>query len=95
MGCTRGGHFTLAKRKRSKKWKDILAPTNAAGVREADVYDCFIRHLKTLFQQRKGRMTLYNLLMEVFGTVRLQDASFVYFLSITVPYDTIGPLLFV
>ena len=30
-----------------KKWKDILAQTDAATVKEVDIYQCLIQHLKS------------------------------------------------
>lgn len=38
-----------------KKWKGILAHTNAASVKEADIYQCLFQHLKVLttFQKRQ------------------------------------------
>ena len=39
----------------SGKWKDILTHTDAAGVREADIYHCLIQHLKSLIHSGKCR----------------------------------------
>ena len=65
----------------TRKWKDILAYTDATGTKEADMYQCLIRHLKSLAESRKGREQFNTLLVEIFGFERLQDPSFIYFLS--------------
>ena len=65
----------------SRKWKDILTYTDATSVREADIYQCLIQHLKSLLHSGKGRHQFNLLLYNMFGPDRLQDSAFLYFLS--------------
>ena len=62
----------------TKRWTEILTHTNAVGIKEADMYLCFMEYLKTIYANRCKFMTL---LLDVFGFDRMTDSSFIYFLS--------------
>ena len=62
----------------SSEFEDILAHTNAASVKEAEVYQCLLKYLKTIKKQRQKFLCL---MCNIFGENRLRDASFQYFLA--------------
>ena len=64
-----------------KKWKYLLTHTDAAGPKEADIYQCLIRLLQKRVHTRKGRGEFNSLLYDLFGHERLTDPSFLYFLA--------------
>ena len=64
-----------------KKWKDILAHTDAATVKEVDIYQCLIQHLQSLLHFKKGRHEFNVLLYKFFGCEKLHNPVFLYFLA--------------
>ena len=65
-----------------KKWKDILAQTDPATVKEVDIYQCLIQHLKSPSDiPKKGRHEFNVLLYKLFGCERPHDPVFLYFLA--------------
>ena len=68
----------------TKCWKDILTHTNAVDIKEADIYQCLITYLKSIFHNRQKFM---NLLSDIFGIDRITDSAFVYFLASQLKVD--------
>ena len=62
----------------SKRWQLILAHTDAATPKEADLYSCLLNYLKSVHHKTE---TFILLLFNIFGYERLTNSEFVYFLS--------------
>ena len=74
----------------SRKQKEILTHTDGTGVKEADVYQCLIHHLKSLLDLGKGRHQFNYLLLNMFGCDGLRDLPFLYFLSSQLPTNCLN-----
>ena len=69
---------------KSKKWQDILAHTDAVGIKEADVYHSLMKHLKLI---KNKRQQFLSLLFKLFGIERLADTAFIYLLATKLSMD--------
>ena len=63
---------------KTNRWCEILAYTDAVGIKEADIYHNLIKYLKSI---KQNRQKFLSLLFNLFGLERLTDSAFVYFLA--------------
>ena len=63
---------------KTNRWCEILAYTDAVGIKEADIYHNLIKYLKSI---KQNRQKFLSLLFNLFGLERLTVSAFVYFLA--------------